>query len=49
MGFEEEIRQFTHFGNGGMFAIFGFASFLPHRFHQANVKVGDGEVESWLN
>lgn len=41
MGSEEEIRPFPHFGNGGTFTIFGFASLFRHRFHQANVKVGD--------
>lgn len=41
MDFEEEIRQFSHFGNGGMFAIYGSALLLGHRFRQANVEVGD--------
>lgn len=41
MDFEEEIRQFPHFGNGGMFAIYGFAVLLGHRFRRANVEVGD--------
>lgn len=42
MDFEEEIRQFSHFGKGEMFAIFGLALLLGHGFCQANVKVGDG-------
>lgn len=37
----EEIRQFSRFGNGGIFAIFGFASLLRRGCHQANVKAGD--------
>jgi hypothetical protein len=30
--FDEEIRQVSHFGNGGTFTIFGFDSLLGHRF-----------------
>lgn len=39
--FEEEIRRVSHLGTGGMFAIYGFALLLGHRFRQANVEVGD--------
>lgn len=42
MDFEEEIRQFSHLGNGEMFAIFGFALLLGRGLCQANAKVGDG-------
>lgn len=42
MDVEEEIRQFSHLGNGEMFAIFGFALLLGHGLCQANAKVGDG-------